>query len=149
MARPRSMRNRNDWARHSAHWRRAVTDAPAERVWYGSGGAPSTARALLTPFAWAFGGAVRARNALYDAGIFTSIAPAIPVVSVGNLTVGGTGKTPFAAHVALRLLEAGANPALVMRGVGHDESRAYAVLAHCVRCIAYSKTIRHLPSAIN
>lgn len=114
----------------------------ADRVWYGSGRGPSIARALLTPLAWAFGGAVRARNALYDAGVFASTAPGIPVVSVGNLTVGGTGKTPFAAYLALRLREAGATPALVMRGVGEDESRAYAVLAPGIQVVVDPDRVR-------
>lgn len=119
----------------------------ANRVWYGSGGGPSIARALLTPLSWAFGGAVRARNALYDSHIFESSAPAIPVVSVGNLTVGGTGKTPFAAHLALRLREGGATPALVMRGVGDDESRASILLAPGIPVIIDPDRVRGVLSA--
>jgi len=118
-----------------------------DRVWYGSGAGPTVARALLTPLAWAFGGAVRARNALYDARIFASSASPIPVVSVGNLTVGGTGKTPFAAHLALRLRESGATPALVMRGVGDDESRASIVLAPGVPVVIDPDRVRGVLSA--
>ena len=122
-------------------------ELPADRVWYGSGAGPTLARALLTPFAWAFGGAVRARNALYDAGIFASSASAIPVVSIGNLSVGGTGKTPLAAHLALRLREGGATPALVMRGFGDDESRAYALLAPGIQVVVDPNRVRGVQSA--
>ncbi len=119
----------------------------ADRVWYGSGAGPSLARTLLTPLAWAFGGVVRARNALYDAGIFASATPAIPVMSVGNLTVGGTGKTPLAAYLALRLRDGGATPALVMRGVGDDESRAYAELAPGIPVVVDPDRVRGVRSA--
>lgn len=118
-----------------------------DRVWYGSGAGPVVARALLTPLAWAFGGAVRARNALYDARIFASSAAPIPVVSVGNLTVGGTGKTPFAAHLALRLRDGGATPGLVMRGVGDDESRASILLAPDIPVVVDPDRVRGVLSA--
>src|SRR5258708_36306661 len=45
----------------------------------------------------------------------------LPALSIGNLSVGGTGKTPIAAWAAARLREAGASPAIVMRGYGGDE----------------------------
>jgi tetraacyldisaccharide 4'-kinase len=47
-------------------------------------------------------------------------APALPTISVGNLTVGGTGKTPFAAYLAAQLSER-ARPAIALRGYGSDE----------------------------
>jgi tetraacyldisaccharide 4'-kinase len=45
----------------------------------------------------------------------------IPVISVGNLTVGGTGKTPFTRWLTERLLERGQQPAILHRGYGSDE----------------------------
>ncbi len=104
-------------------------------------------RTLLSPIAWAFGGAVRVRNALFDRGVFRSTAAAIPVVSVGNLSVGGTGKTPLAAHLAMQLKAAGASPAVVMRGVGEDESRAYAMLAPGVLVVTDADRVRGVRTA--
>lgn len=91
-----------------------------EELWYGNGGAAAAARELLWPVSrvYEFGTAVRAR--LYDAAILKSEAPALATVSVGNLTVGGTGKTPFAAWLASRLGRS-ARPAIVLRGYGEDE----------------------------
>src|SRR5690242_15793153 len=65
---------------------------------------------------------------LYDTGVFASHDPAIPAVSVGNVTVGGTGKTPVAAWIATELVERGARPAIVLRGYGDDEPLVHARL---------------------
>lgn len=77
-------------------------------------------RVLLSPLAWLFGGVVAMRRALYRNGLLRSFAAGAPVVSVGNLTVGGTGKTPFALWLTRRLVVAGWKPALVTRGYGGD-----------------------------
>jgi tetraacyldisaccharide 4'-kinase len=63
---------------------------------------------------------------MYDRGLLRSHPSPIPVVSVGNITVGGTGKTPFSAHLVGLLREAGHNPAVVMRGYGDDERHLHA-----------------------
>ncbi|WP_192820798.1 tetraacyldisaccharide 4'-kinase [Rufibacter sp. LB8] len=52
------------------------------------------------PFAWLYGGVVAVRNLLYDHGVFKSYRAPIPVVCVGNLSVGGTGKTPQVEFLA-------------------------------------------------
>lgn len=78
-------------------------------------------RALLAPFGWVYGGAVALRNRAFDVGLLRSHALALPSISVGNLTVGGTGKTPVAAWLVDRLVDAGARPAVVLRGYGGDE----------------------------
>jgi tetraacyldisaccharide 4'-kinase len=102
--------------------------AAAERVWYGDDAAAVAARAALAPLGALFAGIVGARGALYDRGVSRTHALALPALSVGNLTVGGTGKTPVAAWLAGRLRERGARPALVLRGVGDDEVRVHALL---------------------
>jgi tetraacyldisaccharide 4'-kinase len=80
---------------------------------------------LATILAWpkstGFRGLVALKNALYTSGVLRSRSAPIPVLGVGNLTVGGTGKTPVSAWFAARLAEAGARPALVARGYGRDE----------------------------
>jgi tetraacyldisaccharide 4'-kinase len=96
----------------------------ADRVWYGSDGVAVTARLLLSPFAAAFGAAAAARSALYDRGVLATHAPVIPCVSVGNLTVGGTGKTPFAAWLAGRFKEQ-VPLAIILRGYGADEAAVH------------------------
>ncbi len=102
-----------------------MRDALVRRLWYGDGYAAITARAILTPFEWMYGvasvvtGAWRAR----DAG-----RSAVPTVSVGNITVGGTGKTPLAAWVAAQLVRRGRSPALLIRGYGADEPLVHARL---------------------
>ena len=100
----------------------------AERVWSGTSRLAGFARGALTPLELAYRGAVAFRNALYDAGILRSYAPALPVVSVGNLSVGGTGKTPVSAWLASRLACRGASPAIVLRGYGSDEPLVHAAL---------------------
>jgi tetraacyldisaccharide 4'-kinase len=94
----------------------------AAGVWESSGLGARAARFALTPFGWLYAGGVRLRNLLFDVGVFRSRPLALPAISVGNLTVGGTGKTPVAAWLVARLRAAGARPAIVLRGYGGDES---------------------------
>lgn len=75
---------------------------------------------------------MRGRNAYYDrADLETHRAP-VPVISIGNLSVGGTGKTPFVMLVVRRLRELGHRPAVLMRGYAAekggtaDEAQEYA-----------------------
>jgi tetraacyldisaccharide 4'-kinase len=75
------------------------------------------ASAVLTVPAIAYGLAMRARNAWYDRDGAVERAP-LPVISVGNLAVGGTGKTPLVAWIARRLSATGMVPAIVSRGYG-------------------------------
>lgn len=100
----------------------------AERVWYGGDRASAVMRALLSPAERVFGGLVGARDILYDAGWLATHETAIPAVSIGNLTVGGTGKTPIAAWVARGLEARGAHPAIVLRGYGDDEPKVHETL---------------------
>jgi tetraacyldisaccharide 4'-kinase len=58
----------------------------------------------------------RARNALYDRGLWCSIDPPIPVISVGNLCHGGTNKTPMVEMLSRKLIESGFSVGIVSRG---------------------------------
>lgn len=100
----------------------------AEAVWYGTHPGATVTRAALLPLSAAFGLVARARGRLYDAGILRRHALPLPALSVGNLTVGGTGKTPVAAWVVAQLAARGTHPAVVLRGVGDDEARVHALL---------------------
>lgn len=62
-------------------------------------------RVVLIPFSWLYGLVIWIRNALYDNGFFSSASFQIPVISVGNITVGGTGKTPHVEYLAALLKE--------------------------------------------
>ena len=79
-----------------------------------SGAWDRTLRALAWPVAGIYGAAIRIRNRRFDRP-GTSTRVAVPLISVGNLTVGGTGKTPMVATVCRLLVEAGARPAIVSR----------------------------------
>ncbi len=54
---------------------------------------------LFAPLSWIYGSVVAVRNWLYDSGLKDIYIPDIPVVSIGNITVGGTGKTPFVEYL--------------------------------------------------
>jgi hypothetical protein len=95
-----------------------------ERIWARDG---LGARALL-PLAWLYGVVTAVRNLAYDLGVFRSHALGLPSISIGNLTVGGTGKTPVASWVAQRLIARGLRPAIVLRGYGNDEPLVHARL---------------------
>lgn len=70
------------------------------------------------PFSPLYSVVMKVRELLYRKGIKKSYTLDVPVISVGNLTMGGTGKTPVVAHIASTLLEAGFRPAIISRGYG-------------------------------
>ncbi len=70
----------------------------------------------LRPFAALYSGITGLRNAAYEAGIAPAKALGVPVVSVGNLTVGGTGKTPMVAWFVRELQRRGRRPGVLSRG---------------------------------
>lgn len=72
--------------------------------------------AALLPLAWAYGAGVRYRNRYYDRHREAVRAAGVPVISVGNLTVGGTGKTPLVIEIAARLRARGRRPVILTRG---------------------------------
>ncbi len=92
-----------------------------ERVWSGRGAAAGLARTALAPLEVLYRAGMHARGALFDQGVLATREPPIPAISVGNISVGGTGKTPVSAWVAAQLRSRGARPAIAMRGYGDDE----------------------------
>ena len=71
---------------------------------------------LLLPLTLIFGGIVSIRRFLYKKGFKTTYRASIPVIVVGNITVGGTGKTPLVIALAHELLEKGFYPGIISRG---------------------------------
>lgn len=80
---------------------------------------------ILIPFSWIYGLLVWVRNALYDNGLFQSTGFNMPVISVGNITVGGTGKTPHTEYL-LSLLKKEYRVATLSRGY-RRESRDFRI----------------------
>jgi len=77
-------------------------------------------RTLLLPFSWLYGLGAAARNAAFDTGLLSVRRGPVPVISVGNLTAGGTGKTPLVEHIASSLAASGRNVAVVSLGYGRQ-----------------------------
>jgi tetraacyldisaccharide 4'-kinase len=103
---------------------------------------PSVARAALAPAELLFRAGAAARGALYDAGILRAHPLGVPALGVGNLTVGGTGKTPVAAWACTELRRRGVRPALLIRGVGGDEPQVHALLNPDVPVVADADRVR-------
>jgi tetraacyldisaccharide 4'-kinase len=72
----------------------------------------------LLPLSWLFRSAVAARRFLYRHGILRGATLPVPVVVVGNVTVGGSGKTPLVLMLVEALKKAGKSPGIVSRGYG-------------------------------
>lgn len=90
-----------------------------QSVWYED----SAAYWLLLPLSWLFAGLVFVRRKLYERGVLRSVSAKVPVVIVGNITVGGTGKTPVTIWLARQLKERGMQPGIVSRGYGGSIGR--------------------------
>jgi len=97
---------------------RPTIDAAFQRLWYGR----SPLAWLWLPLSWVFVVVTAIRRGLYRAGILLAVRVAKPVIVVGNITVGGTGKTPLVAWLALALRERGFVPGIVTRGYGGSAS---------------------------
>jgi tetraacyldisaccharide 4'-kinase len=108
-------------------WRpgRLAADRPASP---GLGAAMEAERGLFPlpgpmtlPLAWCYGLGRRAHRALAILGLRPRRRLAVPVVCVGNLSVGGTGKTPFVQMLASEMVRQGRRPAILSRGYGAAE----------------------------
>ena len=111
---------------------------------------------LAEPF---YASAMTARNVLYDRGLFRSYRLPRPVISVGNLTTGGTGKTPVVRWLAEQFIARGLHPVILMRGYraertgGSDEQRMLqnylgpraTVIAHPNRVLAAVAALKRIP----
>lgn len=91
--------------------------AEVERVITGSGtGGPVLLKTVLSLAALGYGSGMMLRGALYRSGCLTSRELPCRVVSIGNITLGGTGKTPMTLYLARLLHRLGLRPAVISRG---------------------------------
>ena len=74
-------------------------------------------RFLLTPLRWLYTASIHLRNIMYTRGVFKARKLPCRVISVGNIVVGGTGKTPAVIAIAKHLQREGLRVAILLRGV--------------------------------
>ncbi|HEX2584466.1 MAG TPA: tetraacyldisaccharide 4'-kinase [Steroidobacteraceae bacterium] len=87
-------------------------DTTLQSLWYGK----SRVAWLLLPLSWLYAVVISIRKTLYRVGILRSVKVSRPVIVVGNISVGGTGKTPLVIWLAKKLEEKGYKVAVIARG---------------------------------
>jgi tetraacyldisaccharide 4'-kinase len=117
-------------------------------VWTSDSPAAKGVRVLLSPLSAVYRAASAIRGFFYDRGIIRVYHSSIPIISVGNLTVGGTGKTPIAAWIAEAVLERGKVPAIVLRGYGEDEPLVHKTLNPEVEVVICRDRVRGIREAV-
>lgn len=98
---------------------------------------------LLAPLAALYRAATSARNAYFRLNRSAARQAAIAVVSVGNLTVGGSGKTPLVAEIARRLIALGRRPAILTRGYAAPPGQ------EADEVLEYRETLPDVPVVVN
>jgi tetraacyldisaccharide 4'-kinase len=83
-----------------------------EAIWYGN----HPMGTCLAPAGWLFASAVALRRSLYRMGVLATTRLPVPVIVIGNIAVGGSGKTPLVLWAAELLAERGHRPGIVSRG---------------------------------
>jgi tetraacyldisaccharide 4'-kinase len=93
-----------------------MSDMPGTltQLWYGN----ARGAALLAPLAWLYGSVTGVRRRAYDLGVLRQMGVGCPVIVIGNLVVGGTGKTPLVAWLARQLQTRDFKVGIVSRGYG-------------------------------
>jgi tetraacyldisaccharide 4'-kinase len=86
-------------------------------------------RGLLIPAAITYGAGALARVLAYAGGVMPRYQSQVPVISIGNLTVGGTGKTPVAIDLARRFVSAGYRPVVLSRGYKRKSVEPYVIVS--------------------
>ena len=86
-----------------------------------------------------YGAIINARNALYEKGLLKSFSLGVPTISIGNITVGGTGKTPMVAFVAEILAEQGEKVCILTRGYGRENAKQRILVSDGEQILAEAK----------
>jgi tetraacyldisaccharide 4'-kinase len=97
-----------------AHW-----------IWWSNGAPARVARGVLLPFAIVYRTVMSTRARAYARGWLRQRPLPLPAVAIGNLAVGGAGKTPFAAWTAAYFARHGAKPGILLRGYRGDEQAVH------------------------
>ena len=104
------------------HYYRSIISGERFGAW------PAILRGCFEVLSWGYGAIIGIRNTFYDKRILKSHKLPVPVISVGNITTGGTGKTPTVIMLVKELQKLGKKPAVLTRGYGApklpDGSRA-------------------------
>lgn len=95
---------------------------------------------ILLPISKLYGLITGVRNALYDRGAFRTYSLGARTISVGNLTTGGTGKTPLVALIAEMLLDEGETVCILTRGYGRRKPRARVLVSDGKRILSDAAT---------
>jgi len=91
---------------------------------------------LLVPLGSLYGAIVEFRNRLYGRGILKSNSLGKRTISVGNLTVGGTGKTPVTGFIAEIVADAGLLPCILTRGYGRNNASRQVIVCNRTEILA-------------
>ncbi len=95
---------------------------------------------ILSPFVRLYGAIANLRNTLYEREIFKSFPLGARTISVGNITFGGTGKTPFVAFVAEVLAEHGEKVCILTRGYGRENAKQRVLVSDGENILANVRT---------
>lgn len=87
-------------------------------------------------FSWIYEKIIAARNLLYDRGVFDSFDLGARTISIGNITTGGTGKTPITGHVAEILAERGEPVCILTRGYGRQDPKKRVLVSDREKILA-------------
>jgi len=98
-----------------------------ENSWYGNSMADHVLSLALWPLSLLFRIVAALRRYAYRCGLLSAAKLPVPVVIVGNIPVGGTGKTPLTIALATALRNAGKHPGIITRGYGGSRREAHAV----------------------
>jgi len=104
-------------------WHRQISSNQKKPLWL------TLLQLLLVPPSWCYGLIGQLRNWCFDRQIFKSYKSSLPVVSVGNLAAGGTGKTPTVDWLVKGLCAMGKKPAIVSRGYGGGYRQLVALVS--------------------
>ena len=99
----------------------------------------------LYPVSWIYGAVVTVRNKLFDWGFLRSKSFGVPVICIGNLSVGGTGKTPHTEYL-IKLLRDNYHVAVLSRGYKRH-SRGYVPLPKVLHAASVTSLTRCIPSS--
>lgn len=95
---------------------------------------------MLRLLGYLYGKIIAVRNALYDKGVFDVHNLGVRTISVGNITTGGTGKTPLVAYIATVLAERGERVCILTRGYGRDNSKQRVLVSDGEQVLADAAT---------